>query len=308
MRDFARKLATRIRPSMALPGEAEAQVAAMKNILHTAIARKKNIDPRKLLAWLESGQDFSEVSEAPPPEIPVLLDKIQPQEKDSPIVLTDEEIREVSAVAELRQNIFVSDYSAQRIVAVRKYTEAIQKLVLLVNGYEYPENFNYWKTKPHPRSSAGSLKILTPKLKEIKMQNALKVIEVSGEDVSTEMETEIESTNDSWEPEEEIQEPKTSSPKEPKAIFVSVQEINSASMMVASLERSRLDPHRKEVEVLENNIATMLSKLLEEREKLARKKQVLKLSAKAFSKVTAKLDKLTRGDITFDEFVLKLHS
>lgn len=140
------------------------------------------------------------------------------------------------------------------------------------------------------------------------MQNALKVIEVSGEDFSTEMETEIESTNDSWEPEEEIQEPKTSSPKEPKAIFVSVQEINSANMMVASLERSRLDPHRKEVEVLENNIATMMSKLLEEREKLARKKQVLKLSAKAFSRVTAKLDKLTRGDITFDEFVLKLHS
>lgn len=148
MRDFARKLATTIRPSMALPGEAEAQVAAMKNILHTAIARKKNIDPRKLLAWLESGQDFSEVSEAPPPEIPVLLEKVQPQEKDSPIVLTDEEIRDISAIAELRQNIFVSDYSAQRIVAVRKYTEAIQKLVLLVNGYEYPENFNYWKTKP----------------------------------------------------------------------------------------------------------------------------------------------------------------
>ena len=148
MRDFARKLATTIRPSMALPGEAEAQVAAMKNILHTAIARKKNIDPRKLLAWLESGQDFSEVSATPLPEIPVLLEKIQPQAKDQPIILTDEEIRDISAIAELRQNIFVSDYSAQRIVAVRKYTEAIQKLVLLVNGYEYPENFNYWKTKP----------------------------------------------------------------------------------------------------------------------------------------------------------------
>ena len=140
------------------------------------------------------------------------------------------------------------------------------------------------------------------------MQNALKVIEVSGEDLSTEVETETESTIDAWEPEEEVQEPKANSPKEPKAIFVSVQEINSANMMVASLERSRLDPHRKEVEVLENNIATMMSKLLEEREKLARKKQVLKLSTKAFSRVTAKLDKLTRGDITFDEFVLKLHS
>lgn len=134
MRDFARKLATMIRPSMVLPGEAEAQVAAMKNILHTAITRKKNIDPRKLLAWLESGQDFSEVSEAPPPEIPVLLEKVQPQEKDSPIVLTDEEIRDISAIAELRQNIFVSDYSAQRIVAVRKYTEAIQKLVSLLTS------------------------------------------------------------------------------------------------------------------------------------------------------------------------------
>lgn len=78
----------------------------------------------------------------------MLLEKVQPQEKDSPSVLTDEEIRDISAIAELRQNIFVSDYSAQRIVAVRKYTEAIQKLVLLVNGYEYPENFNYWKTKP----------------------------------------------------------------------------------------------------------------------------------------------------------------
>lgn len=141
------------------------------------------------------------------------------------------------------------------------------------------------------------------------MQNALKTIEVSGEDFSTEdVEKEIESTTDAWEPEEEVQEPKAGSPKEPKAIFVSVQEINSASMMVASLERSRLEPHRKEVEVLENNIAAMLTKLSEEREKLARKKQVLKLSTKAFGRVTSKLDKLTRGDITFDEFVMKLHS
>lgn len=140
------------------------------------------------------------------------------------------------------------------------------------------------------------------------MQNALKVIEVSGEDLSTEaVETEIEPIDDNWEP-EETTEPKTSSPKEPKAIFVSVQEINSANMMVASLERSRLDPHRKEVEALENNIVALQNKLLEEREKLARKKQVLKLSTKAFGRVSTKLDKLTRGDITFDEFVLKLHS
>lgn len=148
MRDFARKLATTIRPSLALPGEAEAQVAAMKNILQTAVNRKKNIDPRKLLVWLESGQDFSAVSDTPPPEIPVLLEKIQPQGKDHPIILTDEEIRDVGAIAELRQDIFVSGYSSQRVVAVRKYTEAVQKLVLLVNGYEYPENFSYWKTKP----------------------------------------------------------------------------------------------------------------------------------------------------------------
>ena len=141
------------------------------------------------------------------------------------------------------------------------------------------------------------------------MQNALKVIEVSGEDFSTDaMEKEIESTTDAWEPEEEVQEPKASSPKEPKAIFVSAQEINSASMMVASLERSRLEPHRKEMEVLENNISALLKKLAEERAKLATKKQVLKLSTKAFGRVTGKLDKLTRGDITFDEFVMKLHS
>lgn len=81
MRDFARKLATTIRPSMALPGEAEAQVAAMKNILHTAIARKKNIDPRKLLAWLESGQDFSEVSEAPPLKFLCCLRRFNPKKR-----------------------------------------------------------------------------------------------------------------------------------------------------------------------------------------------------------------------------------
>ena len=148
MREIARKIASTVRPSLALPGEAEAQVAAMKNILHSAILRKKNIDPKKLLSWLESGQDFNSVSVNPLPEPPVLLEKIQPQGKDQPIILTDEEIRDIGAIADLRQDIFVSDSSVKRIVAVRNYTEGIQKLVLLVNGYEYPENFNYWNTKP----------------------------------------------------------------------------------------------------------------------------------------------------------------
>ena len=148
MRDIVRKLAVKITPSKALPGEAEAQVAAIKNILHSAILRKKNVDPRKLLKWLESGQDFSEVSAEPPQEIPTLTEKVKPQENDSPIILTDEDIREVSILAEKRQQLFMADTTVKRIVALRHYTESVQELVLRVNGYEYPDEFNYWATKP----------------------------------------------------------------------------------------------------------------------------------------------------------------
>jgi hypothetical protein len=143
-----RKIVTSVAPSKALPGEAEAQVAAVKSILHTAIMRKKNVDPRKLLKWMESGMDFNEISDLPPTEIHTLSEKIQPQGKDCAILLTDEEIRDVSVIAEKRQEVFTAETSVKRIIAVRNYTECVQELVLRVNGFEYPENFNYWATKP----------------------------------------------------------------------------------------------------------------------------------------------------------------
>ena len=92
--------------------------------------------------------DFNEVSDSPPTEIPTLSEKIQPQDKDCAILLTDEEIRDVSVIAEKRQEVFTAETSVKRIVALRNYTECVQELVLRVNGFEYPENFNYWATKP----------------------------------------------------------------------------------------------------------------------------------------------------------------
>jgi hypothetical protein len=148
MREIVRKLSGKLTPSKALPGEAEAQIAAIKDILEAAILRKKNIDPRKLLNWLESGQDFSEVSIEPPQEIPTLTEKIKLQEKDNPIILTDEDIREVSVIAEKRQQLFTAETTVNRIVALRNYTEKVQELVLRVNGYSYPDEFNYWATRP----------------------------------------------------------------------------------------------------------------------------------------------------------------
>lgn len=148
MRNIARKLAETVRPTKPLPGEPEAQVAALRSILHAAVLRKKNIDPAKLLKWLESGQEMSEISIVPPPVVPTLIDKISPQNKDCPLVLNDEEIRGVGLVAELRQEIVAGTTAMKRSVAVRRYTGAVQELILRVNGYEYPEDFNYHGSTP----------------------------------------------------------------------------------------------------------------------------------------------------------------
>lgn len=138
------------------------------------------------------------------------------------------------------------------------------------------------------------------------MQNALKVIEVSGEDLSTETELEtVDEVNEEWEP--EVEETKTKSQKDSTAIFISVHEINTANMMVASLERSRLDPFRREIESIETLIAETNKKLSAQRERLAKRKAAFKLATKNFSKIQFRLEKLTNAEMGFDEFVTKLH-
>ena len=126
------------------------------------------------------------------------------------------------------------------------------------------------------------------------MQNALKIIPVSG-DVDSAEDTSFEL------PEAEVE-------QKPNPISLSAEEVSSATMMVASLERSRLEPHRKVVEDLENSIATLTKKLAEEKEKLTAKKNILRISTKSFGRVRTRLDKLKAGDMTFDEFVSKLNS
>jgi len=126
------------------------------------------------------------------------------------------------------------------------------------------------------------------------MQNALKTIQVSGDSDSAEDTSFVLSGG--------LVEQK------PNPISVSAEEVSSATMMVASLERSRLEPHRKVVEDLENSIASLTKRLAEEKEKLASKKKILSISIKSFGRVRTRLDKLKSGDMTFDEFVSKLNS
>jgi hypothetical protein len=95
---------------------------------------------------------------------------------------------------------------------------------------------------------------------------------------------------------------------EQTAIVVSTAELDSATMLVASLERSRIEPHRNAVAEIETCIAALEAKIQEEKEKLAAKKKLLKLSEKSFKRVRARFDKLCNADISFDEFVTKLHS
>lgn len=130
------------------------------------------------------------------------------------------------------------------------------------------------------------------------MQNALKVIEVSGEVGinSGELDYEVD-------PAVKV----TGSVNDTKTIYVSAEEIASANLMVASMERSRLDPFRRDIEAIETSIAKLNRSIAEQREKLAAKKTVLKMATKSFGRVQLRLEKLTNGDMNFDEFVTKLH-
>lgn len=114
--------------------------------------------------------------------------------------------------------------------------------------------------------------------------------------------------------------PETSQPVKKKAkpisvsavgqdvIAVTTAELDSATMLVASLERSRIEPYRNAVAEIETGIAALEAKIQEEKEKLAAKKKLLKLSEKSFKRVRVRFDKLCNADISFDEFVTKLHS
>ena len=95
---------------------------------------------------------------------------------------------------------------------------------------------------------------------------------------------------------------------EQTAIVVSMAELDSATMLVASLERSRIEPYRTAVAEIETGIAALEAKIKEEKEKLATKKKLLKMSETSFKRVRARFDKLCNADISFDEFVTKLHS
>lgn len=91
-------------------------------------------------------------------------------------------------------------------------------------------------------------------------------------------------------------------------ISVTTAELDSATMLVASLERSRIEPYRNAVAEIETGIAALEAKIKEEKEKLAAKKKLLKMSETSFKRVRVRFDKLCNADIGFDEFVTKLHS
>lgn len=91
-------------------------------------------------------------------------------------------------------------------------------------------------------------------------------------------------------------------------ISVTTAELDSATMLVASLERSRVEPYRNAVAEIETGIAALEAKIKEEKEKLAAKKKLLKMSETSFKRVRVRFDKLCNADIGFDEFVTKLHS
>lgn len=95
---------------------------------------------------------------------------------------------------------------------------------------------------------------------------------------------------------------------EQTVIVVSTAELDSATMLVASLERSRVEPYRNAVAEIEAGIAALEAKIKEEKEKLATKKKLLKMSETSFKRVRVRFDKLCNADIGFDEFVTKLHS